>query len=74
LKRNSETFSLLPTEFATALPRNKKAAVVFVGFSSSGKRNTWTDAKRADTRDKRIAFALQWIGEGKQRNWKYQKC
>ena len=25
-------------------------------------------------RDKRIATALAWIAEGKQRNWKYQNC
>jgi hypothetical protein len=27
-----------------------------------------------ETRDKRIATALEWIAEGKQRNWKYQNC
>jgi len=29
--------------------------------------------KREETRDNRIAAAVEWIGEGKQRNWKYQK-
>jgi uncharacterized protein YdeI (YjbR/CyaY-like superfamily) len=32
------------------------------------------DAKRSETRDKRIATAVEWIAEGKQRNWKYQNC
>ncbi|MFY7837144.1 MAG: YdeI/OmpD-associated family protein [Novosphingobium sp.] len=32
------------------------------------------DAKTEATRDKRIAQAVEWIGEGKSRNWKYQKC
>jgi len=32
------------------------------------------DAKTDATRDKRIAQAVEWIGEGKHRNWKYQKC
>jgi len=31
------------------------------------------DAKRDETRDKRIDTAIEWIGEGKQRNWKYQQ-
>ncbi len=32
------------------------------------------EAKRQETRDKRIATAVEWIAEGKQRNWKYQNC
>ncbi len=32
------------------------------------------DAKTDATRDKRITDAIEWIGEGKHRNWKYQKC
>ena len=72
-KRSLDT----PAEFATALQRNKKAAAVFAAFSPSCKREyvEWiADAKRQETRDKRIATALQWIAEGKQRNWKYQNC
>jgi uncharacterized protein YdeI (YjbR/CyaY-like superfamily) len=66
-----------PAEFAAALKRNKKAATAFAAFSPSCKREyvEWiADAKRAETRDKRIATALEWIAEGKQRNWKYQNC
>ena len=66
-----------PAEFATALKKNKKAAAVFAEFSPSCKREyiEWiADAKRAETRDKRIATAVEWIAEGKQRNWKYQNC
>ena len=66
-----------PAEFATALKRNKKAAAVFAAFSPSCKREyiEWiAEAKRAETRDKRIATAVEWIAEGKQRNWKYQNC
>jgi uncharacterized protein YdeI (YjbR/CyaY-like superfamily) len=66
-----------PAEFATALKRNKKAAAVFAAFSPTCKREyiEWiAEAKRAQTRDKRIATALEWIAEGKQRNWKYQNC
>src|ERR1700733_10338963 len=66
-----------PAEFAAALKRNKKAAAAFAAFSPSCKREyvEWiADAKRAETRDKRITTALEWIAEGKQRNWKYQNC
>ncbi len=66
-----------PPEFAAALRRNKKAAAAFAAFSPSCKREyaDWVaDAKRPETRDKRIATAVEWIAEGKQRNWKYQNC
>jgi uncharacterized protein YdeI (YjbR/CyaY-like superfamily) len=66
-----------PAEFKTALQRNKKAAAVFAAFSPSCKREyvEWiAEAKRQETRDKRIATAVEWIAEGKQRNWKYQNC
>ena len=33
-----------------------------------------TEAKRAETKEKRITQAIEWIAEGKQRNWKYQNC
>jgi uncharacterized protein YdeI (YjbR/CyaY-like superfamily) len=66
-----------PPEFTRALKANKKASAAFAAFSPSCKREyiEWVaDAKRAETRDKRIATAMDWIGEGKQRNWKYQNC
>jgi uncharacterized protein YdeI (YjbR/CyaY-like superfamily) len=64
-----------PAEFTAALGRNRKAASVFAAFSPSCKREyvEWiAGAKRAETRDKRIAEAIAWIAEGKPRNWKYQ--
>jgi uncharacterized protein YdeI (YjbR/CyaY-like superfamily) len=66
-----------PPEFAAALKKNKKALAVFEAFSPSCKREyvEWiAEAKREETRDKRIAQAVEWIAEGKQRNWKYQNC
>jgi uncharacterized protein YdeI (YjbR/CyaY-like superfamily) len=68
---------LVPPEFTKALKANKKAAAVFAAFSPSCKREyvEWiAEAKRPETRDKRIATAIEWIAEGKQRNWKYQNC
>jgi uncharacterized protein YdeI (YjbR/CyaY-like superfamily) len=66
-----------PAEFAAALKRNKKAAAAFTAFSPSCRREyvEWiAEAKRPETRDKRIEIAIDWIAEGKQRNWKYQSC
>jgi uncharacterized protein YdeI (YjbR/CyaY-like superfamily) len=60
-----------------ALKKNKAAAKVFADFSASCKREyvDWiTEAKRAETKEKRVAQAIEWIAEGKQRNWKYQNC
>ena len=66
-----------PAELAAALKKSKKAAAVFAQFSPSCKREyiEWiAEAKRAETREKRVAQAVEWIAEGKQRNWKYQNC
>jgi len=32
-----------------------------------------TEAKRPETRAKRIGEALGWLAEGKRRNWKYER-
>jgi uncharacterized protein YdeI (YjbR/CyaY-like superfamily) len=66
-----------PDEFARALKANKQAAAVFAKFSTSAKREytEWiAEAKRPETRARRITTAIEWIAEGKQRNWKYQNC
>jgi uncharacterized protein YdeI (YjbR/CyaY-like superfamily) len=66
-----------PPEFAAALKKSKAAAAVYAAFSPSCKReyDEWiAEAKRPETREKRIAQAIEWIAEGKQRNWKYQAC
>ena len=60
-----------------ALKANKAAGKVFANFSPSCQREyvEWiAEAKRPETRDKRIAQGVEWIAEGKQRNWKYQNC
>ena len=66
-----------PSEFTQALIASKAASKVFTAFSPSCKREyiEWiADAKRPETRAKRIGTAIEWIAEGKQRNWKYQSC
>ena len=68
---------VIPGYFATALKKNRKAAETFAGFSTSHKREyvEWvTEAKQEETRSRRLATAIEWMAEGKARNWKYEKC
>jgi uncharacterized protein YdeI (YjbR/CyaY-like superfamily) len=71
-KKNLE----LPAYFLAALKKNKKAFAAFDSMSPSHKNEyiEWlTEAKQEATREKRLATALEWIAEGKPRNWKYIK-
>jgi len=64
----------MPEYFAKALFKNKKAKKVFDGFSLSHRREylEWiTEAKTEATREKRLATTLEWLEEGKARNWRY---
>jgi uncharacterized protein YdeI (YjbR/CyaY-like superfamily) len=66
-----------PPELDTALSANPAARVTFVGFPPSCRREyvEWVvEAKRPETRAKRIAQAVEWMAEGKRRNWKYENC
>jgi uncharacterized protein YdeI (YjbR/CyaY-like superfamily) len=66
---------VVPGYFIKALGKNKKAKQVFDNFAYSHKKEylQWiTEAKTEETRDKRMATALEWIAEGKGRNWKYE--
>jgi hypothetical protein len=66
----------VPTELTSALKKNKKAATAFEGFPPSHKREyaEWiSDAKREETRKRRVDTAVEWMAEGKSRNWKYEK-
>ena len=65
-----------PSYFQKELNKNKLANEVFKNFSYTNRKDyiEWfEEAKTDDTRLKRIAQALEWISEGKGRNWKYQK-
>jgi uncharacterized protein YdeI (YjbR/CyaY-like superfamily) len=66
-----------PDYFVKELKKNKKAEKVFNEFSYSKKKEyiEWFEEAKTDaTRDKRTAQALEWIAEGKTRNWKYMNC
>lgn len=67
----------MPTDFMAALKKNKTALKTFEAFSPTNKRDyiEWViEAKRDETRMKRINQAVDWMAEGKTRNWKYQNC
>jgi uncharacterized protein YdeI (YjbR/CyaY-like superfamily) len=64
----------VPADLQKALARNAKARAAFAAFSPSHRREyvEWLEeAKRPETREKRVATAVEWMAEGKSRNWKY---
>lgn len=68
---------IIPDYFKAALAKNKKANEKFENFPYSHKKEyvMWiTEAKTDTTRQKRIDTAIEWIAEGKGRNWKYEKA
>jgi len=67
----------VPADLAAALRKNKKAAATFKNFSPSNRREyvEWImEAKRPETRATRLAMTIEWLAQGKSRNWKYEKC
>jgi hypothetical protein len=67
-----------PAELAAALDQKKHAAakVTWEGFSYSNRKEyvEWLgSAKQTATRAKRLTETLEWLAEGKPRNWKHMK-
>jgi uncharacterized protein YdeI (YjbR/CyaY-like superfamily) len=74
-KARSQDVSV-PEELAAALAlkENRKAKETFDAFPPGHRREyaEWVaEAKRPETRLRRAAQAVEWLAEGKQRNWKY---
>ena len=66
-----------PADLVTALKKNKAAQAAYDAFPPGCKREyvEWiVEAKREETRAKRLAQAVEWMAEGKRRNWKYENC
>lgn len=64
-----------PPDLLAALKKNKAAREAFDGFSYSHRKEyvEWiTEAKRDETRARRIAQAVEMMAEGKSKNWKYR--
>ena len=64
----------VPSDMKAALQKNSKATTTFENFSYSHKKEyvDWIkDAKRNETRKRRLQTAIQWLAQGKSQNWKY---
>jgi uncharacterized protein YdeI (YjbR/CyaY-like superfamily) len=76
-KKITESTALpVPPYLKSALGKHKKAKEQWDNFTAGKKKEyiTWlTEAKTEDTRNKRMEQAVEWISEGKIRNWKYVK-
>jgi uncharacterized protein YdeI (YjbR/CyaY-like superfamily) len=71
-----EAFTV-PQDMRAAIDANAAAKGAFDGFPPSAQREyvEWiTEAKRDETRAKRLAQAIEWLAEGKRRHWKYENC
>lgn len=67
----------VPVALAAALATNPAAQRTWDGFPPSHRREycEWVaEAKRDETQSKRVAQTVEWVAEGKDRNWKYKNC
>ena len=68
--------TLVPPAFARALARATRARRQFEVFAPSHQREylEWIqDCQRPETRQRRIEQAIEWLAEGRTRNWKLQR-
>ena len=66
----------VPSKIMEIIRSNRKALTVFENFSNSNKKDyvEWImEAKTEATRAKRIVTMMEWLQEGKPRNWKYMR-
>jgi uncharacterized protein YdeI (YjbR/CyaY-like superfamily) len=64
-------------DLASALARNPAARKTFDSFPPSQQREyvDWiAEAKRKETRERRLSDAVDWLAKGLRRNWKYENC
>jgi uncharacterized protein YdeI (YjbR/CyaY-like superfamily) len=74
-RREAKPSLPVPEPLSEALRRNAGARANFEKFSNSQRREyiEWiAEAKRDETRARRVAQAIEWLAEGKTRNWKYE--
>ena len=75
-KREPKTELPVPQDFDAALRENPRALSTFEAFPPSQRREyvAWvSEAKQDATRAKRLSTAIEWLAEGKRRNWKYER-
>lgn len=69
--------AVVPDDLLAALNAAPAAAIAFAGFPPGARREyvDWVEgAKQLATRARRIATTVDWVSEGKRRNWKYEDC
>jgi uncharacterized protein YdeI (YjbR/CyaY-like superfamily) len=75
-KHKKPPFSV-PQDLRAAIDAVPAAAATFDAFPPSQQREyaDWvSEAKRDETRAKRLAQSVEWLAEGKRRHWKYENC
>ncbi len=75
-KHRKPPFSV-PQVLRAAIDAVPAAKATFDDFPPSQQREyaDWvSEAKRDETRAKRLAQSVEWLAEGKRRNWKYENC
>ena len=75
--RQAKPALVSPPALVQALKRSPEAAANWQKFPPSARRDyiEWiTVAKRDETREERLLTTIEWVAEGKRRNWKYEKC
>jgi hypothetical protein len=75
-KRRPRPAPRVPSDLRAALAANARARRTFAALPPSGRREyvEWLlEAKRAETRARRLAQALAWLAAGKARNWQYAR-
>ncbi|MFS0738327.1 YdeI/OmpD-associated family protein [Sphingomonas sp. 1P06PA] len=66
-----------PADMTARLAADPAAQAVWNRFPPGQRREyvTWiVEARRPETRAKRLDQAIAWIADGKRRNWKYENC
>jgi uncharacterized protein YdeI (YjbR/CyaY-like superfamily) len=66
----------VPRDLQAALRTDARALAAWQAFPPSHRKEYvhWVlEAKKAETRARRIATTLEWVREGKGRNWKYER-
>jgi uncharacterized protein YdeI (YjbR/CyaY-like superfamily) len=74
--RKKSTAIRTPAWVLTAQKKRTNVLAAFKQLSPSHKREyiEWiAEAKTEETRTRRLTTAIQWIAEGKSRNWKYER-
>lgn len=67
----------VPADLTAALRKNAKASATWKAFTPVQRRDylEWiAEAKQETTRARRLVTTLEWLSEGKRRNWKYENC